>query len=143
MSKKYLLLCNRHNSIYGSNWCLWWGERESKNGYTSDVRLAHRFGEEEIEEYDEKECDIPVPIDKIGICEEYEPKETYNKNLRVMIERGTLNELMGLKLKPLFQEEEIICPNCGSCDCREDSDYMGNEIFICGECDHEFSEDDL
>ncbi|WP_434307619.1 hypothetical protein [Clostridium botulinum] len=143
MSKKCLLLCNRHNSIYGDNWCLWWGERESKSGYTSDIRLAHRFNEEEIKGYAEKGYDIPVPIDVIGVLEEYESKETYNKNLRVMIEKGTLNELMGLELKPLFPDDEIVCPNCGSCHYKEDFDYMGNEILICKECEYEFSEDDL
>ena len=107
MSKKYLLLCNRHNSIYGDNWCLWWGERESKSGYTSDIRLAHKFEEKEIEEYADKEYDIPVPIDIIGVEEGYEPKKTFNKHLKVMIEKGTLNKLMGLELKPLFQDNEF------------------------------------
>lgn len=30
MSKKCLLLCNRHNSIYGDNWCLWWVKEKVK-----------------------------------------------------------------------------------------------------------------
>lgn len=97
---KYLLLCNRHNSIYGDNWCLWWGNREEKNGYTTDVRVAHRFTKEEIENR-KGETDIPVPIDVLGISEEYECKETYNKNLRVMVEKGTINKLMGTRLAPL------------------------------------------
>ena len=140
MSKKYLLLCNRHNSCFGDNWCLWWGDRESKSGYSSDVRIAHRFTEEEIQKYQEKGQDIPVPIDALGISEEYEPKETYNKNLRVLIERGTLNELMDLNLKPLFQDSEHSCPNCGSSDTFQSNE--GDEVvYICNECEYEFDED--
>ncbi|NFO40815.1 hypothetical protein FDB42_12050 [Clostridium botulinum] len=140
MSKKYLLLCNRHNSCFGDNWCLWWGDRESKSGYSSDLRIAHRFTEEEIEKYKEEGQDIPVPIDVIGVSEEYEPKETYNKNLRVLIEKGTLNQLMDLNLRPLFQEPECICPSCGSDNVMQT--YEGDEVvYICNECEYEFDED--
>lgn len=139
MSKKYLLLCNRHNSIYGDSWCLWWGDRESKCGYSSDVRIAHRFTEDEIKEYQNCDDDIPIPIDVIGVSEDYEPKETYNKNLCVLIEKGTLNKLMDLNLKPLFQETEHICPKCGSNDVNETYDY--NElVYICQDCECEFDE---
>lgn len=106
MSKKYLLLCNRHESIYGGNWCLWWGNRESRSGYTSDVRLAHRFNEEEIEKYAEKGQDIPVPIEIIEVPEDYEAIENYNKNFVQLIEKGTINKLMNLELRPLFQDDE-------------------------------------
>lgn len=140
MNKKYLLLCNRHNSCFGDNWCLWWGDRESKSGYSSDVRIAHRFTEEEIQKYAEGSDDIPVPIDVIGVSEEYEPKETYNKNLRVLIEKGTLNKLMHLDLRPLFQEPEHICPSCGSDNVMQT--YEGDEVvYICNECEYEFDED--
>lgn len=113
MSKKYLLLCNRHESVFGDNWCLWWGNRESKGRYNSDVRLAHRFTEEEIKDYAESGRDIPVPIDVLGISEDYEHKENYNPNLKVLIEKGTLNKLMDLELRPLFQDEGY-CSKCGS-----------------------------
>lgn len=135
MSKKYLLLCNRHNSIYGDNWCLWWGNRESKSSYTSDIRLAHRFEEEEIEKYADKGHDIPVPIEVLGISEEYDPIETFNKNFVSMVEKGTLNKLMNLELKPLFQDDEIRCPNCSSNDYEEGFDYMGNKLLTCNSCD--------
>ena len=143
MGKKYLLLCNRHNSIYGDNWCLWWGNRESKSNYTSDIRLAHRFDEEEITKYAERGYDIPVPIEVLGISEGYEPIETFNKNFVSMVEKGTLNKLMDLELRPLFQDdEEIRCPNCSSNDYEEGCDYMGNELLTCNSCDYEFNSDD-
>ncbi|QPW62114.1 hypothetical protein [Clostridium botulinum] len=99
MVKKYLLLCNRHNSIYGDSWCLFWGCRDEESGYTSDIRIAHRFNEEEIEEFKGRIDDIPIPIDKLGLSENYISEEDYNKNIRVMIEKGTLNKVLGLDLK--------------------------------------------
>lgn len=111
MAKKYLVLCNRHNSLYGDEWALFWGCRDSKSGYNSDLRTAHRFDETEISKFDDN-SDIPVPIDVLGIPEECESEEAINKNIRVLIEKGTLNELLGLNLKPLHQVKEY-CPNCG------------------------------
>lgn len=111
MGKKYLVLCNRHNSIYGDEWALFWGCRDSKGGYNADLRTAHRFDESEIEKFND-DSDIPIPIDVLGISEDYEPEETINKNIRVLIEKGTLNELLGLNLRPLHQVKDI-CPNCG------------------------------
>lgn len=119
MSKKYLLLCNRHTSIFGDDWCLWWGNRESKGGYSSDARLAHRFTEEEIKDYSESNRDIPIPVDVLGISEDYEPKESYNSNLKVLVEKGTLNKLMDLNLRPLFQDEGY-CSKCGQWIREED-----------------------
>ncbi len=142
MSKMYLLLCNRHNSIYGENWCLWWGKRESRSGYISDVRVAHRFTEEEIKEYESKNEDIPVPIEILGISEQYEPIESYNKNLCVLIEKGTLNRLMNLELKPLFQEETHYCPKCGNYDLEETYEEF-DSVYICKECGCEFDEDGI
>lgn len=137
MSKKYLLLCNRHNSVFGENWCLWWGNRESKSNYTSDIRLAHRFDEKEIEKYADRGHDIPVPIEVLGISEGYEPIETFNKNFVSMVEKGTINKLMGLELKPLFQEEEIVCPSCGSV-----AEEIGYKEYRCIDCEYEFGEED-
>lgn len=97
--KKYLILCDRHLSLFGDNWCLWWGCRESKSSYSTDVRLAHRFTYDEAMEINDKD-DIMISIDDLGVSEGYEPEETYNKNLRVLIEKGTLNELLDLDLKP-------------------------------------------
>lgn len=95
---KYLILCNRHNSAFGKQWALFWGNGESKSGYTSDVRLAHRFDESEIIEFDDNE-DIPIPIDVLGISEEYTDESKINKNLIVMIEKETINQLLDLNLK--------------------------------------------
>ncbi|AIY80527.1 hypothetical protein U728_1105 [Clostridium botulinum 202F] len=145
MSKKYLLLCNRHNSCFGDNWCLWWGDRESKSGYSSDVRIAHRFDEEEIKKYEDGKSDIPIPIDVLGISEEYKSEETINKNINVLIEKGTLNRLLGLELRPLFQEEDedaICCPNCGSNDLTEFNDDK-IPVFVCENCDYEFQESEV
>lgn len=111
MGKKYLVLCNRHNSMYGEDWGLFWGNRESEGGYNSDLRIAHRFDESEIGKFDDKD-DIPILIDTLGIPVECENEETLNKNIRVIIEKGTLNELLHLNLKPLHQIKEC-CPNCG------------------------------
>lgn len=99
VDKKYLLLCNRHNSSYGDNYCLWWGNREQQGGYTSDVRLAHRFTEKEIKEYEEKYQDIAVPVELLKVSEDYESTETFNENLICLVEKGTINKLMGLQLK--------------------------------------------
>ena len=77
---------------------LFWGNRESKSGYTSDVRVAHRFDESEIVGFDDDE-DIPIPIDILGISEEYIDESKMNKNLRVMIEKRTINKLLDLNLK--------------------------------------------
>jgi hypothetical protein len=109
--KKYLLLSNNHNSMYGDCWALFWGHRESKGGYTSDLRVAHRFTEEEVKKYQD-ETDIPIPIDALGISEDYESEETINKNISVLIEKGTLNQLLDLNLKPLKFGKDY-CPNCG------------------------------
>lgn len=127
---KYIVLCNRHESIYGDSWGLFWGHRESKSGYTSDLRLAHRFKEDEIKDFTD-DSDIPLPIDKLGISEDYEPEETFNSNLRVLIEKGTLNQIYNLKLKPLDKtvkchycneemEEVMLCPNCDIVTTREE-----------------------
>ncbi len=137
---KYLVLCNRHNSIYGDNWALFWGNRESEGNYNSDLRTAHRFDETEIDRFNDKD-DIPIPIDILGISEEYESEETINKNINVLIEKGTLNKLLGLELRPLFQEEEdaICCPNCGSSDLTRFNDDE-TPVFVCENCDYEFPE---
>ena len=99
MSMKYLVLCNRHESIFGEPWALFWGCRESKSGYTSDLRVAHRFSEDEIKEFNDR-SDIPIPLEPLGISEKYESEENINKNISVLIEKGTLNKLLDLKLKP-------------------------------------------
>ncbi|MBO0555635.1 hypothetical protein EXQ41_06170 [Clostridium botulinum] len=111
MSKKYLVLCNRHNSIFGEEWGLFWGYRESEGGYNSDLRTAHRFDESEIGRFKDNR-DIPIPIDILGISEEYENEKTINENIKVMIEKGTLNSLLDLDLRPLHQTRQY-CPNCG------------------------------
>lgn len=142
---KYLVLCNRHNSIYGDNWALFWGFRESEGGYTSDLRVAHRFTEEEIKKFQDDKDDIPIPIDVLGISEEYESEETINNNISVLIEKGTLNKLLDLNLKPLFEEEEVCCNDCEHTEneggegfnyCTNDeSEYYGDCVQdLCASC---------
>ncbi|MBY6842664.1 hypothetical protein [Clostridium botulinum] len=111
MSKKYLVLCNRHNSIFGREWGLFWGYREREGGYNSDLRTAHRFDESEIHRFNDNR-DIPIPIDVLGIPEECEDEKTINENIKVMIERGTLNNLLDLDLRSLHQVKQY-CSNCG------------------------------
>lgn len=108
---KYLVLCNRHNSIYGDNWALFWGYREKEGGYSSDLRVAHRFDESEISKFNDN-GDIPIPISILGISEECESEETINKNISVLIEKGKLNTLLDLKLRPLKFGKDC-CPHCG------------------------------
>lgn len=109
--KKYLVLCNRHNSIYGDNWALFWGYRDSENGYSSDLRVAHRFNENEIARFN-TDKDIPIPIDVLGIPEECDSEETINRNIVVLIEKGKLNQLLNLNLEPLKFWDDV-CPHCG------------------------------
>jgi hypothetical protein len=141
-SKKYLLLCNRHSSVHGDEWGLFWGCRVSKSGYNSDLRTAHRFTEEEIERYKDGNEDIPIPIDILGISEECESEDTYNKNIRVLIEKGTLNELLHLDLKKDTYEdetEEDCCPVCGS----ENIGYSYyHDCNFCKDCGYKFEEDE-
>ncbi|APR02560.1 TPA: hypothetical protein ACXDAY_002183 [Clostridium botulinum] len=111
MGKKYLILCNRHNSIFGGEWGLFWGYRESEGGYNSDLRTAHRFDESEIHRSNDNR-DIPIPIDILGIPEECEDEKTINENINVVIEKGTLNDLLDLDLRPLHQTGQY-CPSCG------------------------------
>jgi len=105
MSKKYLLLCTRHSSLYGDEWALFWGNRESKSGYTCDPRVAHRFDEEEIKKYQDSD-EIAIPIDALGLQEGYENEKTINKHLRVLIEKGTLNDLLELNLRPQIKKQK-------------------------------------
>lgn len=94
--KKYLILCTRHESVYGDNWCLWWGYKDSKNGYSSDIRTAYRFTEEEIKPFLDDKEDIPIDISILGINDIYE--ENINENFVQLIEKGTLNKLLDLRL---------------------------------------------
>ncbi|APQ78619.1 MULTISPECIES: hypothetical protein [Clostridium] len=75
------------------------------------MRTAHRFEESEIDRFKD-DRDIPIPIDVLGIPEEYEDGKTINENIKVMIEKGTLNNLLDLDLRPLHQTGQY-CPNCG------------------------------
>ena len=90
--KRYLLLTLRHNSIYGDNYCLFWGNKEDKGGYNSNPYLAHHFTESEMQEMGgDDEEDIFLDIEKLGIPVEY-PEET-NKNVLCLVEKGTINKL--------------------------------------------------
>ncbi|BDB03497.1 hypothetical protein [Clostridium botulinum] len=91
----YLLSYNWHNHVYGEEWAVFLGNKECKNGYSSDLRLARRFTEEEITKYKNSDY-IPIPLDLLGISEIYEREDTFNKNIKVLIEKERLNKLLGL-----------------------------------------------
>lgn len=93
---KYLVLTTRHESIYGKGFALFWGCGNSKGGYNSDPRTAHRFTEEEAKEFKDSD-DIAIPIDKLGLSEECETG--LNPNILCLIEKGTLNHLYNLKIR--------------------------------------------
>lgn len=95
---KYLVLCKRHESTFGNNWCLWWGYGKSRGGYTSDLRLAHRFAEEEIKEFEgHEEEDLPIKCEDIGVSEEQIDSEKINKNALLLMEKGKLCKIIGIK----------------------------------------------
>jgi len=54
--------------------------------------VAHRFDESEILKFNDNR-DIPISIDVLGVSEYYENEENFNKNIEILIERGTLNSL--------------------------------------------------
>lgn len=97
MGKKYLVLCSRYESLYGDMWCLFWGNRDDKAGYTADVRIAHRFTEDDLKTFKNSD-DVAIPIDALGVPEEYESRETINSNVHVFVEKDTLRRL-GYRVK--------------------------------------------
>ena len=100
---KYLILCNRHESVYGDNWCLFWGFCENEGNYSSDLRLAHRFDESELGKFDDSD-DIPIPVNILGISEEQPEYCTINRNTCLLLEKGKLNDLINLELKKKREE---------------------------------------
>lgn len=101
MKEKYLIMCNRHNSYLGDHFCLWWGHKEKKGGYSSDFRHAHLFNYKEIEDkklFGDKE-DIPIKLSDLGYTEESFHNLPQDENLRMLIEKGTLNKKLGLNIK--------------------------------------------
>lgn len=93
----YLILCLRHESCYGDNFCLWWGYGRNKNGYSSDVRLAHRFTyQEAIKIHDED--DIMIPLSKLGKIPECGCYDDLGMT-SMLIEKGALNNKLGMELR--------------------------------------------
>lgn len=90
---KFVVLCNRHDSIYGDKFALFWGCGETSQGYSSDIRLAHRFDESEIVDFDDN-ADIPISCNSISISEEQENNLTINQNIRCLIEKSTIQQLL-------------------------------------------------
>ena len=86
---KYLVWCRRHNSLYGKPYALFWGYREAEGDYSSDVRVAHRFSEEDIKQFNDKD-DIPIPIDFLGLSEDYTDEKLINNYVKMMVEKGSL-----------------------------------------------------
>lgn len=101
MSEKYLILCNRHGSIFGNNFALWWGYKKDEGGYNSDLRFAHLYDYDYVKNNHIGDKDDPaIKLSDIGYTEEMLANFPQDENLRVLIEKGTLNKLLGLGLKP-------------------------------------------
>ena len=95
-SKLYIILTLRHNNMFGKEYCLFWGYDESSEGYTGDPYHAHRYSyEEAIKRSDGKE-DIMIPIELLELENEY---TNHSKNILCLMEKGTLNRILGLKLR--------------------------------------------
>lgn len=95
-NKLYIILTLRHNNIYGHEYCLFWGYDESSGGYTGDPYHAHRFTYEEAIKKADGNGDIMIDIEKLGLDREY---KEHNKNVLCLIEKGTLNRVLGLGLR--------------------------------------------
>ena len=105
--KHYIILCNRHESMFGDNWGLFWGHKESEGGYTSDPYLAHRYREDEISNFDDKQ-DVPLDIELLNLPVEYTEKES---NVWRLIEKGKINSIYKLGLRP--KKKNVYCDCCG------------------------------
>lgn len=87
----YVIVCTRHESIFGKNWALFWGCDERRGDYISDPERAHRFTEEEAMAIQEGGSDIAIPIDVLGLEPGYtEPKEGIVR----LMEKGQINRCL-------------------------------------------------
>lgn len=93
----YLILCLRHDSVYGDNFCLWWGCGRNSCGYSSDVRLAHRFTYQEAMKIHDED-DIMIPLSKLGDIPECGCYEDLGMTI-ILIDKGTLNSKLKMKLR--------------------------------------------
>ncbi|MEO2600965.1 hypothetical protein [Clostridium butyricum] len=142
MEEKYLLLTTRHESVFGNTFALFWGDRENEGGYTSDLRVAHRFTKERVEKLADED-DIAIPISILNIPEECETNDKINKNINVLVEKGTLNKLIdNLNLKHDYFEDDLKCPKCDTLlyDYHIVDWDDGRPIYKCPECDAEINE---
>ena len=101
-NEKYLIMCNRHNSCFGKNIALWWGYKELEGGYSTDLRHAHLYNYDYLVKGDFLEVnnsDIAIKLSDLGFTEEEFNNLPKAECLRILIEKGTLNELLGLKIK--------------------------------------------
>lgn len=93
----YLILCLRHDGVYGKEFCLWWGYGTSSSGYSSDVRTAHRFTYKEAIKINDED-DIMIPVSKLGNIPWCNTKEELGITT-MLIQKGDLNNKLGMKLK--------------------------------------------
>lgn len=101
MSEKYLIICNRHPSIFGNNFALWWGYRDNGGGYTSNFPDAHLYDYEEVKYNHIGDNDDPaIKLSDLGYTEKQFGALPNDEILRVLIEKGTLNKLLEMRLKP-------------------------------------------
>jgi hypothetical protein len=100
MAEKYLILCNRHEGIFGDNFALWWGFKNEGGGYSSDFRNAHLYNYDEIKEHHLNDKDDPaIKLSDLGYTEESFSALPQDNNLVVLIEKGILNDLLNLNLR--------------------------------------------
>lgn len=97
--EKYLILCNRHDSVYGKGYALWWGYRNDSGGYSADFRNAHLFSRDKVVDHLNDKGDPAIKLSDLGYTEQKFNSLPQDENLRVLIEKGTLNELLKLNLK--------------------------------------------
>lgn len=85
---KYLVRDTNHKSPYGDIFCQWWGHGKNCGGYVSDLRLAHRFTEDELSDIRGREEFISCSL--LGISEEQADIERLNYNYSVLMEISVL-----------------------------------------------------
>ncbi len=92
---KYLIITTRHKSPAGEKYCMFWGNKESAEGYTPDVRLAHRFSEDELPRAQLKNMgDFAIPCYGLGVPEEYVQANPYTCEIvELVTAMGMLRDL--------------------------------------------------
>lgn len=83
---KYLIMTDKHRSIHGVQWVLFWGP--NKSGYTSFIGDAGRYTLEEAKGIIDNEETFMISEEELGI-----PTGDF-KRFKVLIEKGTVNDIV-------------------------------------------------